>query len=494
MRSHSSRYTHSTYWNVLLVLMAMGASIALFLYGIHVPFHLRVRGDAAEYLSIASQFGSLSDALHYIGARTPGFPLFDYLFIHQGASEPLEIGVNRICWALFFIHEGTVVFLCWICSKLNLFPQHSIYYGLLFLLLAVYPAFVMHTTSPLTDTFGMDLLLIVFSLFAWSECGAFKNNVTFIILGVVSGVLLGYAVLVRPAYWVAATGFLLVYAVMACMNRKLCKEFNVYSRFIVVTSATMVFCALIWPVLFSCKAHYGSLCLENPGTFPLLRHVKDGLVGARVLWNLYPTPLSIIPVVPDPFMVKFFYFRCPLVSIIGTNEQSLLGCLAQHPFHTVIFLLKKLIGFFDAFRITPYTELVTPAWYVWVSRAFSSLAFVGFVIALSQGVRSGWRLLVHRQPASTPFTAAWFFCIILLATHTLLHVEERFILPCIPLCFIGLLLKAQELSGKGVSTHPCHRWIWCLFSMMLIILFFTQVLDWDSRVITTQGRFQIRAS
>lgn len=461
-------------WNFFLLSIGIWIAIGLFYYGINVPFIYRVRGDAAEYLNIANQFTSFGDAFHYVGARTLGLPLFDFLFLYLDTNSDIVSKVNHICLALFIIHELTVFLVCFSCVRCRLFTSSSVYFYVLFFLLATYPAMVMHTTTPLTDVLGMDLLLIGFSLFAW--VAAFEMPWAGVVLsGVIGGAILSYAILVRPAYWIGVVGFLMIYLLMTGVNRWLARHAN--SRQLVILSLviSLTIVAIVFPVMDNCKARYQTLCIQNPYTFNSIESVKAGLTSARTVWNHSPTPFY-----PDDFLVKHFQNRCPVTSVIGhlnRDNSNLLSCLFYSPGLAGVYFIKKLTGLFDTFRMTPYTETVTPEWYCWLSRAFSSVALVGFWILLWEGLKGGYQLIVHRRPISSLMTAAWFFCMIQVSVQSILHVEERYALPWIPFCIIAFVLKIQEIQD---TTYPAKlRWLWVSFIILIILGYFIQVLVWD---------------
>jgi len=145
---------------------------------------------------------------------------------------------------------------------------------------------------------------------------------------------------------------------------------------------------------------------------------------------------------------------------------------------SLLFFLKKMIGLFDTFRLTPYTENITPFWYLWISRFFSSIAFVGFWIFLVDGCRCMIQFFRGRDTVITPlFSALWMFCIAQAAMHSILHVEERFAFPLIPICLIAILIKIKKLC----ETRPTLKkgWLWILFGFMMFTLYIGQVLLWD---------------
>ena len=465
-------------WNLLLIFMALGLALGLFYYGVNVPVVSRFSGDAWTYMDVAHQFTSFSDALHYVGTRTLGFPLFEYLFLYLDANSSLLFKVNYICLALFLIHELTSLWVCFVCVKCRLFQTSSIYFGLLFLMLAAYPAMVMHTTTPLTDVLGMDLLLIGFSLFAWATDEAIHSYRTALILtfsGLISGAVLGYAILVRPGYWIGVVGFLTVYTLTTGVNSLLSRHLNVRRSVVMCIVTILTLAALILPVMDHCKARYHALCLQDSHTFDSLESVKMGLTSARTAWNYAPTPFY-----PDNFLVNHFYNRCPITSLTGplsSDNSNLLSCMYHAPHLTLIYFAKKLTGLFDTFRMTPYTELITPAWYLWTARLFSSIAFVGFWILLWEGIKRTYQLLIYRRPVSSLIAAVWIFCIIQVSVQSILHVEERYALPWIPFCIIAVLLKAKEIQGEKYSAKL--RWMWLIFAALIMLGYFIQVSVWD---------------
>jgi len=467
-------------WSLGIILLGIGIAIGFFDYGIHVPFKFRLRGDAWDYMGIASQFTSFHDALYYAGIRSPGFPWFDYFFLTLDTSSSIVSKVNHICLTLFILHELTSLWICFICVKCRLFPASSTYLGLLFLVLSTYPPMVMHTTTPLTDVFGVDLLLIGFSLFAWDSypsTNPCKRVLVSLFLGMSSGLLLGYAILVRPAYWIGVVGFLVTYMLMIIVNRVMLPNPNRRQPFRMWMVTILTLAAVIFPVVDHCKARYHTVCLQDPLTFDAMLSVSTGLSSARTVWN---RPEGEIPHYPDAFLVKNFYNRCPITSVMGrlnNDNTNLLSCLFHAPHLATVYFAKKLIGLFDPFRMTPYTEQLTPVWYIWIARAFSSVAFVGFWILLIEGIKRAYQWLVHRKPVSSLIAATWVFGMIQVSVHSILHVEERYALPWIPLCILAVFLKIKAIQEQDDSTRL--GWMWLIFAVLLIAGYFIQVLAWD---------------
>ena len=472
-------------WNPLLFLLGIGMALGLFYYGINVPFALRLRGDAYQYMNIARQFTSLSDALYYMGPRTPGFPLFEYLFLYWDGGDALSI-MNHICVSLLILHELTSLWICFVCVKLKLLKKNSIYVGALFLMLAAYPALIMHTTIPLTDVFGMDLLLVAFSMFVWTENAAkCRSFYFFIFLGIIAGGLLGYAILVRPAYGVGVLGFLVSFMLASMMNC-MWSAFSEGRQSLIMGVTTILFlAAVILPVTYHCKAQYSTLCLEDPKGFPLLDSVNAGLIGAQTIWNYYPVMIpAAVPVFPDPFMVHHFHDRCHIKSLVGglgDKDSSLLGCFYHAPGLTVVFFTKKIIGLFDVFRMTPYTEKITPVWYLWMSGLFSCCAFVGFWVLLIYGVKRAGQFIIKGGPVSPCLSAIWFFCIIQVSLHVILHVEERYAFPWIPFCLMALLFKIKDSQEKKYLWIT--QWLWLILGIVTMLIYIIQILIWDRNIL-----------
>lgn len=465
-------------WAILFISMGLGIATGLFYYGIHAPFYYRLRGDAWTYMDIAHHFTSLREALHYIGVRTPGFPIFDYLFLFFDPNSTEESRIIHLCLTLFIFHELTMLWCCFIAVKCKLFTSSSLYFGLFCCLLIAYPAMVMHTTTPLTDVFGADLLWIGFSLFAFSSSKT-PSTLT-LCLGLISGSILGYAILVRPAYWPGVIGFLTVYALMTCVNRCLSRPLNIRQPIMMCTVTLLTLAIMILPVMNHCKSRYHTLCLQDPNTFNALEHMKVGLGSARTPWTYALSPQGIVPSYPDAFLSHHFAQRCHIHSVLGhlnDDNTNLLSCFYHAPHLTVFYFIKKITGLFDTFRMTPYTETITPVWYLWLSRFFSSLAFLGFWVLLWEGAQGIYRLMVYHKPVSTLSFATFCFCVLQVSVHSVLHVEERFALPWIPFCLIALCLKIKEIQNKN---YPLHlRRLWLLFALLVMLGYFIQVLVWD---------------
>lgn len=81
-------------------------AINLFLFGLTYPIDARLTGDAAEYMQIASRFESFYSAVSFVGERSSGMPVFDWIWRPSSmAGNPnFEDWMSIVCLALFCIH------------------------------------------------------------------------------------------------------------------------------------------------------------------------------------------------------------------------------------------------------------------------------------------------------------------------------------------------------------------------------------------------------
>ncbi len=454
--------------NSLLILISLMIACCLFYYGITIPYVFRLRGDAWEYMSIAQQFSSWADAIQYTGARSIGFPLFNYLFLHYPFPNHLST-INAICASLFVIHELVVFSTCMCCVKLKLYSKQSIYFGLIFFVLASYPLIVMHTTTPLTDVLGMDLLLAGFSIFAWVN----KESTHQWSWGFISGLLLSYAILVRPAYWIGIVSFLACFILISSINQRSQKTSQPILMWLITTLTLIV---VIFSVGEHGKTRYQTFCLQAPNTFNSIASINYGLSSAKTVWTHAP---GVSDFYPETFLVKYMHERCPVQSVMGpinTNNANLLSCLITAPHLTAIYVIKKTIGLFNPFRMTPYTETQTPQWYVWLARIYSCIAFIGLWIILWESIKGLYQMIFHRKTMSPFIVAICVFCIMQLLVQVILHVEERYALPWIPFCVIAFFLKIKDIQDKKNNQQLL---MWSIIISLMVFGYFYQVLIWD---------------
>jgi hypothetical protein len=264
--------------------------------------------------------------------------------------------------------------------------------------------------------------------------------------------------------------------------------------------AAFIGCAVfVTPFSMRCAQHYGGgLCLQSGNTFDSVRHAQVGLRGARVLWEQPPPQGDVLSVLDDAFMTSHFYDQCRLTSITGTSDASLTGCLLTRPLTAPVYVVKKWIGLFDHFRFTPYLEKKTPPWLRWLSRGYDALFWLGFAFsaiwlgALVFGKRAAaMREVLFRN---APLVSLLVFSLVMLAEHTVLHIEDRFSLPLLPLCALSLVAYVERLAAR-VPSHGWRATAWpALYVLATSALFASQIVAWDKQAATNQRNQPVLAT
>lgn len=461
---------------VLGYLGSLVVSMLLFEQGLRIPFAFRVRGDAYQYLEAARKFDSFWNALTHVGDRANGLPIFEYLLKQQNfASQNLVSWTNAICISIFAIHLLASAYLTRTLIRKRWIASGPFWKWLLFSLLAIYPPMVMHASTPITDTFGASLLIFAVCLLAGVSKGFSAKDV---VRAVLSGALFGYAITVRPAYEAGALAFLL--GLGALSLRAGAKK--TASSVTVAIFGCVLYLAPTW---IQCYERYQVIGVQSPETFDPVYHANAGLRGARLLW--FRPELAYgreFPILPDAFMRMNFHDRCALKSIVGLDTSSLTWCLASKPHLAPVLLAKKWIGLHDPFRLQPYTEMMTPAWYPWFARAFAGFAVWGtlllgisvgliFTNARGRASKNAHSLILPRDPWTG---AILLFVAVLALQHLVLHVEERFSLAWSPYAFGALIAWVSRFLKFSVRM----RWISCGMGTAVIVFYWIQVLAWDA--------------
>lgn len=465
--SQSSEPSPSLYR--VFLFLGLGVAFAFFLLGLSVPPELRVRGDAGTYLNIASSFHSLSEAFFHVSEQGNGLPFLEYLLKFDNA----DVWVATLVILFFLFHCLSSIWFCKRVIARGWIEAASPWHGILVFLLLSYPSLVLHTTVPLTDTLGADLL--IFSLCLMDTFQAKKAQF-------IAGILLGFAITVRPAYQFGIlAGLFLLFLVRMRQGKK---EKAWRAAFLPFFGCMLY----ILPSLVLCYQQFGSVGVRDPRPFYSMHQIQSGLKGARLLWfrDELISEKDELPVLPDPFMSENFYRPCKLESFLGFDDSSLMGCLMNRPLETSVFLVKKWIGLFDAFQMQPYAEPITPIWYKWLSRAFSLLAFLGqagiFVFTARWGLKKiGFYL--NSSTFGPPELArdsglvfALGFTLTTLAFHLLVHVENRFALVLVPYALVYFCW----MGHRWMSLPRTAARAWGIFGLVASLLFFLQVLQWDS--------------
>lgn len=464
--------------DILVISSAFVIALKLFLYGLSMPVNLRVLGDAAGYLRIAIDLRTFSDILNFSGERTIGFPFLEFI-VRQAydllAVDDYMLGwVNAVCITLFILH----LIAAWCFSRwarvTHLIKTNAAAY-IIFMLLATCPVLIGHTTTPITDTFAIDLIL--FSLMFTEKAIRTTHLYKSASYSIISSALFAMTILVRPSYM---PGILLALVVTLAVSL-FCKL-----RMVAIIAAIAVGCMVaVIPYYFNCSQRYGELCLQSPATFNPVLSAQEGLKGARMLWAKLPLMQpGHFPIVKDEFMVNNFYTRCHLSTIVGLSEASLTGCLMSRPVATVAFVTKKWVGLFDHFRFTPYLELATPIGLVWLSRAYGSIAWIGLGLILLRSIQLVREKNVAeiRSVLATNATLLMLICfsVAMLAQHTALHVEERYGFTLLPICYLMFIIFCEE-KALTIRLSGWRSFLpFLLLCIALILLFILQITAWDN--------------
>ena len=460
----------------LVIVFASTIASMLFLFGLTFPLNIRVSGDALGYLKIADSFSGFGMALTYAGDRTVGFPIFEYS-IRQILSEFsstvfLLQWINTIGVAMLATHLlATWLFCFWADSVGHI--KSATTRHLLFIYLATYPALIGHITSPLTDTFSIDIILLALVSLNYA-LQAIRPH-TLLAFSLFASVCFGFAVLVRPASVIGVSVALLVCLFISWLGTS-------QSR-IALGIALTGYLIMLAPSLMNCNEKYGRFCLQAPQTFNAVLSAQEGLRGARLMWSQQNGAPGTLPMVIDDTMFNHYYQECRIEKIFGWGDSSFTGCLLARPLTLSAFVAKKWLGLFDHFRFTPYVENLTPAWLRNLSRMYGALSWIGLALCFAALVklRDGEMRFNLKQRLPSNLATIWLisYSAVMLAQHTVLHTEERYGFPLIPLCALVLFEHcersiAEYRSGGWSGVAPQY-----LFCLLVLVLFIVQITAWD---------------
>ena len=450
------------------LILAMGAifGLAVFVFGSSLPINQRVSGDAVGYLAIASRFRTLGDAFAFAGQRTYGFPLF----IHCAFWARAALGVSGLvhwlswlCGILFLIHLGACLwfykfFLRGKFQKVGLPDGAS---AVAAAMLMAFPALVSHTTIPLTDTFSVDLLMIAAGLLSMA-----KGSLHPLALpqSTLCGLLLGYAVMVRPSFWPAVAAF------FACDFLGALRASNRQRLISAVALAGML--AVILPALETGRSAFGTPCLQSPEFVKSSSAgcMQAGLSAVRVFWSAKKgSDQEPLPGVRDPYLAKKFKDTKSIESLGG-----LLAYLSTSPLASLLYFGKKLIALFDEPYLQPYAVDQTPNWFTLAQRVFEVAAFCGFS-AMLFWIVAGPLLKLEWELLPLPWIG---LVMVLLLTHSIMHIEGRFGFAVIPFSIAALFLGYGQARKAGGRVFIA----WSGTMILAAIVFVWQVLAWDRLV------------
>lgn len=462
-----------TFKKTIGILFAVTVSSALFFFGVSHPLDTRVSGDALEYLRIADSLSDFNVVMHFTGNRTLGFPLFErviyeFLALFHGTVYVLP-WINTIGLSMLGLHiAASWLFSVWVQRNGLIRGEDSKL--LLFVVLATFPALIGHTTTPLADTLALDLVL--FGLF-FLDC-SFRVNVyrTCVAHALFSAFFFGFAILVRPASMIGLAVAVAVGWLVSVWEHKR----SMLSLSLVMLGAISV----LLPSLLNCTQRFGTLCIQSPSTFNPMLSAQDGLRGARVLWTLPNDIPGSLPMLTDDSMFRNYYEKCQLRSFFGMTPTSFTGCLLAEPGAIPGFLLKKWIGLFDYFRFTAYMETTTPPWLRVLSRAYGAIGWLGFclsfIVAVGVIMRGKVSTLKEYALQNLGVLLLVVYSTILLAQHTVLHTEERYGFPLLPLSVAVFFMIAERATRIAVARHLFALVVFCL---AVIAVYVFQTLFWD---------------
>jgi hypothetical protein len=465
------------------VLIALSITIAisllLFAFGLSFPkFPYRLTGDAGSYLEIAKQFTDWSSVLSYAGDRTVGFPFLEFLikkiaFLFTSSYNELA-WINAIGLTLLVTHIATAWFFSQWARNIKLIQSENAML-LLFVFFATYPALIGHTTAPLSDTLATDL--VVCAIVSMQAALASNTGGKVFMRAGLSAFFWGFAILVRPGnMWAVAAALAAGIALSLLIAR---------GKAAVIFAISLGCILLLSPFSYNCTQKYGSLCLQSPGTFDSVKSAQSGLRGARTIWEMTSlAPGQWAPTLPDDTMFTNYFQRCQLKTIVGIDDSSLTGCLLTRPLALPAYMVKKWIGLLDNFRFTPYLEKETPFGLRWLSRAYASLAWIGlamFFVMLFQATKTTYRSEI-KEKLLVPITPALLvvYSVVMLAQHTVLHVEDRYGFPLIPLCAVVLAVYAEKFIHNYRTFGYRKIMPLALYCIAAWAIFIAQIIIWDN--------------
>lgn len=469
-------YSNRSHTFVELLTACFGITVALLLFsfGLTFPLQARVNGDALEYLRIADTLSSWDVIADYAGTRTIGFPLFE-----RGVYQVIALFTEPVFLLPWINLVGVIILTVHIVSTW-MFSFWALWIGailarstrrIMFLVLASFPVLVGHTTAPVTDTFTVDLVLI--GILVFYSSGHAKSVSVASLFAFCSGLIFGFATLVRPA-----SLFSLSFAFLVCGFVSL--RGSVSGR-VASVCAFVGFVVVLVPSATSCFEKFGSVCIQSPKTANLPFSMQEGLQGARVLWT-QATNVDSIPLLADEAMSENFYKKCKVGSLFGIDRTSFTGCLLSEPQWVPVLILKKWIGLFDYFRFTPYLENGTPDWLRLLSRVYGAVAWAGFCFSLLFAVRllaSPRKLPIQDWSQNLSMVLLTVYSAVMLGQHTVLHTEERYGFPLIPLSVVVFFKVVEDCRYGRDGIQSAWPRIFVIFGFVTIGVFALQVSAWD---------------
>ena len=406
--------------------VGLGGALVWFAYVSSVGLPNRVRGDAVAYLRIAAGAEGLGDLLTYAGPRTLGFPLFLWLvrvpfeLVEPLSDASLGAFVAVVSVILLVVHVAASSLFFGAMRRVLLSALRVTLHPAALALVIAYPSLVAHTTVPLTDTLGADLLMVGVAL--WVTPRSARVAVHRVLAGIVLGVL----VLVRPSALPVVAVAMMAGIVQAAWGARTDLPGALLAA---------ALCAVVvgWQAS-TCAAAFGRICLVEPagGRRALAESVAWGSVSARHYWSRHSQDEEGRVILRDPLLARLVGERCR-----PENLKDILACVIANPAAVPVLMLEKSIGLFDAYHLQPYAVDVTPRWARWLGRGTGAVAFAGFAAVV------GWLFLVPRLARPFPSLLVLVVPAVHVAWHALFHVEGRYGLPAVPFALVVLVATVQ---------------------------------------------------
>ncbi len=446
--------------DILFIVFGFLGGLGWFIFNQSIDFKpYPVAADAVSYATISNSFSSIWEALRYAGDRTFGFPFFLYLIkiIFSVFGDLTPETLHRVqSLTLFSIHSASSIYFFLELRK-HFHESNILIHPLFVLILLIHPGLISHTSVLLTDTLMTDLLMIIVALILRSKIHSPKSG---IIGGLFTGILLGWAIAIRPFFIVSFFAFLALTILFSF------KDFKKILLFFI--PATLAAALALLPASLQCRNLYGKFCLQNPefASYSVSTSLQLGLDSYRTYWSMRSALPSQIVTPKDELLESAYKDACDVSRISGPKEW--IECTFSKPLLLPTYGIKKIIALFDHFILQPYAADVTPAWVRVYSRVFSSFAFGGFFLLL-------WQIFYFFRNTNTQKALALSLPTLTLLFQIPMHVEGRYSFAVLPLCYFAAIYTIQKSSLE----KPRSRMILAACFFVVCGVFILQVNAWD---------------
>lgn len=442
------KFTSDDFYSYIVLMLAFCIAFIFYRYGLSFPEGSRIGTDAWDYFVIASGFNSIPHAMSYVGNRTYGFPLF--LYIIKIIFSPIDLNdwAVKASYVQFSIHTLTILsFYYFFIKKLfqKISTNNKFFTAIIAGVIIVYPPLVIYTSLPLSDTFCADLIIVA-AIFYFS-LDTVKKTRYIVILAFLCGLILGYAVLVRPSFWPPIMAFYFGILIELFANIKNWNK-NLF-KFIVVAFGTSI---LILPTMRNLWNQEHTIGIQKSAHFKNEKNITlhDGLAGVRIMWSTFHPSPKYHPGIYDPLLKKVYYDQCVINTVSDWSN-----CLLSKPLFIPIYFWKKTLSLFDAPNLQPYLTDFTPKWFTPIERIFGMLSFCGFISFIIILMNNFFFKKNEIRLLTWPII---LFVISFILLHAIGHVEGRFVFAAIPflitILFLGFMI-AKKSNKTFLTIWTC---------------------------------------